>query len=153
MTQQYEKKKIALDYVRKNVTQNNHEGCVLPPGLTGDINEPLYLLIAKWCLQQQAWVGRKLIAQAFQISERRASFQISYLTRKPHLIRCELRRVKNDVARNSSYEVWVHGIDNNALPAQPIAPKARGARRSKVGNASDEMRAMLHQLWTGRGGR
>ncbi|MEG0868517.1 MAG: CaiF/GrlA family transcriptional regulator [Hafnia sp.] len=148
-----ENKKITLGNERKDVNQKNHEGCLIPSGLEWDESDPLYIIIAKWCTLRKTWVSRKQIAQAFRISERRASFQISYMTRKPHLIRCELRRVKNDGARNSSYEVWVHSVDNNTLSVQSLTPKARGTRRSKVGIVSEEMRDLLHQLWPVRGVR
>ncbi|EAB1943968.1 CaiF/GrlA family transcriptional regulator [Salmonella enterica] len=138
-------------YARTTPKQSNHDGCRLPDGLSVWQDEPLYLLVARWCRMQQGWVGRKEIALAFQITERRASFQISYLTRKPELIRCGVRRVRNEGAPNSSYEVWVHDVyvpgGATAKAADPAVRKPAGSSRRRVGNADSSVRDLLSQLW------
>ncbi|WP_370605673.1 CaiF/GrlA family transcriptional regulator [Citrobacter braakii] len=149
MSQYSDNKRQASESMRKNVRQTNHDGCVIPPEVILWAEQPLYLLIARWCLLQKAWTGRKQIAQAFHISERRASYQLTCITRKPELIRCELRRVSNGRALNSSYEVWVHELFNQSV--LPAPQKHNSRRRSRVGGSSEEMRAMLHQLWPRRG--
>lgn len=151
MSQYSDNKRLASESMRKTVSQKNHDVFVVPLEVILWAEQPLYLLIARWCLLQKAWIGRKQIAQAFHITERRASYQLTYITRKPELIRCQLRRVGNGRALNSSYEVWVHELVNVDLCTPPIAQKRTNRQRSKVGNSSDEMRAMLHQLWPRRG--
>ena len=148
MSQYSDNKRQASESMRKNVRQTNHDGCVIPPEVILWEEQPLYLLIARWCLLQKAWIGRKQIAQAFHISDRRASYQLTYMTRKSELIRYELRRVSNGRTLNSSYEVWVHEL---VIPTSLIPQKTLRRRRSKVGGSSEEMRAMLHQLWPRRG--
>ncbi|ECG8596841.1 CaiF/GrlA family transcriptional regulator [Salmonella enterica subsp. salamae] len=138
---------------RTTPKQSNHDGYRLPDGLIAWQEEPLYLLVARWCRIQKGWVGRKEIALAFQITERRASFQVSYLTRKPDIICCEVRRVRNDGAPNSSYEVRVHDVcvpDGAAAKAtDPAGRKPGGSRRRRVGNADSSVRELLSQLWPG----
>lgn len=137
--------------VRTIPKQSNHDGCCLPEGLSAWRDEPLYLLVARWCRMQKGWVGRKDIALAFQITERRASFQVSYLTRKPDIIRCDVRRVRNEGSPNNSYELWVHDV---CIPAGGAAEERKaadrknaGIRRQRVGNADSSVRALLSQLW------
>ena len=147
MSQYSDNKRLTSESMRKTVSQTNHDGCVVPPEVILWADQPLYLLIARWCLLQEGWIGRKQIAHAFHITERRASYQLTYMTRKPEQIRCELRRVNNGGALNSSYEIWVHEL---VIPTSLIPQKPIRRRRSKVGDSSEEMRAMLHQLWPRR---
>ncbi|EFM2336847.1 CaiF/GrlA family transcriptional regulator [Escherichia coli] len=73
-------------------------------------DEPLYLLIARWCLLQKRWINRNDIAIAFHLTGRRASFQLSYIIRKKSRV---ITRVRNNCKcniRNNRNEIWVENI-------------------------------------------
>lgn len=132
--------------------QRNHDSFTLPPGLESLTDEPLYIVVAEWCLQQGGWKSRNDIALAFRISPQRATYQLSYLTRRPEIIRCEVRQVRTPGSPNNHYEVRVHEVDLARLHARPAAVQSResqvrGARRSRVGNADQSIRNSLKQLW------
>ncbi|WP_380182453.1 CaiF/GrlA family transcriptional regulator [Kalamiella sp. sgz302252] len=82
--------------LRKAVKQRNHDGANVPPSLQEYADQPLYVLIAMWCMQQNDWVDREQISDAFAITERRASFQISYILRHAERIQCLTRKVKTE---------------------------------------------------------
>ncbi|HIB1520111.1 TPA: CaiF/GrlA family transcriptional regulator, partial [Salmonella enterica subsp. enterica serovar Muenchen] len=62
--------------------QANHDACYIPECVRQHNGEPLYILVAHWCLQQQDWVQRSQISEAFHITARRASYLMSYLRNK-----------------------------------------------------------------------
>ncbi|EGD6592057.1 CaiF/GrlA family transcriptional regulator [Salmonella enterica] len=64
---------------QKKPAQNNHEGCYIPGGMEMYADQPIYIIVALWCLHRNTWVNRNDIARAFRLSERKASFQLSYL--------------------------------------------------------------------------
>lgn len=80
--------------LRKAVKQSNHDGANVPLSLKDYAEQPLYMLVALWCLQQDDWIDRQQISAAFSITERRASFLISYIQRHPDRINCLTRKVK-----------------------------------------------------------
>ncbi|MCU6261854.1 CaiF/GrlA family transcriptional regulator [Escherichia coli] len=95
-----------VSYILKKGNQNNHEQYVIPPGMEMWANEPLYLLIARWCIFQKRWINRNDIAFAFHLTDRRASFQIYYILRKKSRI---VSYVRNNI-RNNCNEIWVENI-------------------------------------------
>lgn len=54
--------------------QSNHDTCFIPPAVRQHTGEPMYILVAYWCMQQQGWVDRNQISAAFRITARRASY-------------------------------------------------------------------------------
>lgn len=67
---------------KKEVKQSNHDVYTIPPCMAPWADEPLYLVVARWGLQQKRWISRNDIAAVFHIPDRRASFQLSYISRK-----------------------------------------------------------------------
>ncbi|EFT5808917.1 CaiF/GrlA family transcriptional regulator, partial [Salmonella enterica] len=41
--------------VKRKGVQSNYDDFVIPPGMSEWVNDPLYLIIARWCLQQKRW--------------------------------------------------------------------------------------------------
>ncbi|HDC2548475.1 TPA: CaiF/GrlA family transcriptional regulator, partial [Salmonella enterica] len=62
--------------------QTNHDACFIPESVRRYAGEPLYIIVAHWCLLQQDWVQRNQISEAFHITARRASYLIAYLRSK-----------------------------------------------------------------------
>lgn len=94
----------------KVVKQKNHDGGRIPPELSAYAEQPLYILIALWCWQQKTWVGQKQISMKFAITERRASFQISYILRKKECVHSLTRKVKHEGTRRLCREIWIEEV-------------------------------------------
>lgn len=77
--------------MQETLNQSNHESYVIPRSVMSWTGEPLYLLVARWCLLQDRWVNRNDIARAFHLPARRASFQLSYISRKKARVQCRTR--------------------------------------------------------------
>ncbi|EJR2899187.1 CaiF/GrlA family transcriptional regulator, partial [Salmonella enterica] len=73
-------------------SQTNHDACFVPECVRQYSSEPLYILVAHWCLQQKDWVQRSQISEAFHITPRRASYLMSYLRNKASRVVCVCRR-------------------------------------------------------------
>lgn len=133
---------------RKRTVQRNHDSFVIPPSLQQYASEPLYILIALWAQQRNDWVSRTEISEAFGITDRRASFQVSYMSRRNKRITCEVRAVRNEGSPAHHNEIRVTGVilTRHAEKAVPTAPKNRPPKRSHIGNASPEMRSLFHSL-------
>lgn len=131
--------------------QSNHDACFIPPAVRHHTGEPMYILVAYWCMQQQGWVDRNQISEAFHITARRASYVVTYLRTKTARVVCETRRIMldNNVWR---YEILVTCVKPWArkprLPrVKPAIP--RSARR--VGNAnSSQCNAIWNALCASR---
>ncbi|EDR2928617.1 CaiF/GrlA family transcriptional regulator [Salmonella enterica subsp. enterica] len=135
---------------RRAPQQSNHDACMVPAGLEAWADRPLYILVAQWCLKQGGWVNRGQIARAFGISERSATFQLTYLSRKKTQITCELRKVRREGAPVVSYEVKVSGVSADAGKREgKERPRKslRTASRGQVGNADGEIREQARALW------
>lgn len=118
-----------------NPHQRNHDTCTVPPEVRYHTGEPLYILVAYWCIQQQTWVSRNQISEAFRITARRASYIVTYMRVKTARVVCETRRIMlaNHVYR---YEILV--TDVKPLTQRPRTSHTkqdtpRSARR--IGNA------------------
>lgn len=94
----------------KIVKQSNHDGGRIPDELSEHADQPLYVLIALWGMMQKTWIGHKQISSAFAITERRASFQLSYILRKPDVIICQTRKVKVQGARRLCHQIKVEEV-------------------------------------------
>jgi len=94
----------------KIVKQSNHDGGRIPDELSEYADKPLYVLIALWGLMQKTWIGHKQVSSAFAITERRASFQLSYILRKTEVIVCQTRKVKVQGARRLCHQIKVEEV-------------------------------------------
>ncbi|EAT8254981.1 CaiF/GrlA family transcriptional regulator, partial [Salmonella enterica] len=106
--------------------------------------------VALWCLKRGGWVNRGQIADAFGISERSATFQLTYLSRKKEQICCELRKVKRAGVPVESYEVRVTEVSPEA-GVRKVSEKQREAvktiQRGRVGNADGDVRELTRNIW------
>ncbi|ECG3787390.1 CaiF/GrlA family transcriptional regulator, partial [Salmonella enterica subsp. enterica serovar Florida] len=105
--------------------------------------EPLYILVAHWCLQQQDWVQRSQISEAFHITARRASYLMSYLRNKASRVVCVCRRqtLSNKAQR---CEIFVVRVLENPEPARRERTVTPPVSRRRVGNGD---RAQANELW------
>ncbi|HCM1955423.1 TPA: CaiF/GrlA family transcriptional regulator [Salmonella enterica subsp. salamae serovar 9,46:z4,z24:z39:z42] len=99
--------------MRKKRSQSNHEEYIIPASMAPWAHEPLYLVIARWCSMQGRWINRNDIVRAFHMPERRASFQMSYISRKKDRVVCRVRTDDAGEARCLRNEIFVECI----LPA------------------------------------
>ncbi|EJN7360476.1 CaiF/GrlA family transcriptional regulator, partial [Salmonella enterica] len=100
----------------KKVKQSNHNVYTIPYGMEPWADEPLYLVVARWGLQQKRWINRNDIAAVFHIPDRQASFQVSYISRKKDRVACRTRYVPAEDTGRQRVEIFIDGI----LPA-PVA--------------------------------
>ncbi|EEI9211050.1 CaiF/GrlA family transcriptional regulator [Salmonella enterica] len=108
--------------------QSNHCEYVLPDGMHPWADEPLYLVIARWCLLQGGWINRNDIARAFRLPERRASYQLSYISRKKNRVVCRTRMNNSGELKHSCNEIWIDRI----LPELPGEVREPEVRRHRV---------------------
>ncbi|EBG0215838.1 CaiF/GrlA family transcriptional regulator [Salmonella enterica subsp. enterica serovar Louisiana] len=129
--------------------QNNYEGRYLPEGMEIYANCPFFIIVALWCLHRNTWVNRNDIARAFKLSDRKASFQLSYLMNKKHIIDSEIRKTRSEGSLTTCYEVRIINVRLPQSSSQKYSSFVRitGNRRHQVGNASNEERALLRELW------
>ncbi|EAB5741043.1 CaiF/GrlA family transcriptional regulator [Salmonella enterica subsp. enterica] len=123
--------------------QTNHDACYVPECVREYSSEPLYIIVAHWCLQQQDWVQRGQISEAFHITARRASYLISYLRNKASRVVCVCRRqmLSNKAQR---YEIFVVRVLENLAPARRERTVTPPVSRRRVGNGD---RAQANELW------
>ncbi|EBX2873226.1 CaiF/GrlA family transcriptional regulator [Salmonella enterica subsp. enterica serovar Muenchen] len=124
--------------------QTNHDACYVPECVRQYSSEPLYILVAHWCLQQKDWVQRSQISEAFRITQRRASYLISYLRNKASRVVCVCRyqTLPNKAQR---YEIYVVRVLENTAPVRrerTVTPPPFSRRR--VGNGD---RTQANELW------
>lgn len=149
-TQQVQVSELSVN--RKKTTQRNHETFVIPPSLQEYASEPLYILVALWAQQQNRWVSRTDVQEAFSIADRRASFQISYISRRKNRVTCRVRSIRNEGSSAPNHQIRVTGVilTRDAEKAVPALPKNRPGKRSRVGNATPELRSLFHSLISSR---
>lgn len=94
----------------KVVKQSNHDGGRVPAELSEYADQPLYVLIALWGLMQKTWIGHKQVSEVFAITDRRASFQLSYILRKTDVIICQTRKVKAQGTRRLCHQIKVEEV-------------------------------------------
>ncbi|EAQ9985251.1 TPA: CaiF/GrlA family transcriptional regulator, partial [Salmonella enterica] len=121
----------------------NHDACFIPECVRQYNGEPLYILVAHWCLLQQNWVQRSQISEAFHITARRASYLMSYLRNKASRVVCVCRRqtLSNKAQR---YEIFVVRVLENPEPARRERTVTPPVSRRRVGNGD---RAQANELW------
>ncbi|EDI1752880.1 CaiF/GrlA family transcriptional regulator [Salmonella enterica] len=122
--------------------QTNHDACFIPECVRQYNGEPLYILVAHWCLQQKDWVQRSQISEAFRITPRRASYLISYLRNKASPVVCVCRRqtLSNKAQRCEIFVVRVQ----NPEPARRERTVTPPVSRRRVGNGD---RVQANELW------
>ncbi|RLR21914.1 CaiF/GrlA family transcriptional regulator [Salmonella enterica subsp. diarizonae serovar 48:i:z] len=123
--------------------QTNHDACYIPECVRQHNGEPLYILVAHWCLLQQNWVQRSQISEAFHITARRASYLMSYLRNKASRVVCVCRRqtLSNKAQR---YEIFVVRVLENPAPARRERTVTPPVSRRRVGNGDS---AQANELW------
>ncbi|EDZ4088591.1 CaiF/GrlA family transcriptional regulator, partial [Salmonella enterica] len=96
-----------------------------------------------WCVQQQDWVRRNQISEAFHITARRASYLISYLRNKASRVACICRHqtLPNKARR---YEVYVIRVLESPSPTRREKPPSPPVSRHRTGNAD---KAQANALW------
>ncbi|EKN4959869.1 CaiF/GrlA family transcriptional regulator, partial [Salmonella enterica] len=121
----------------------NHDACFIPECVRQHNGEPLYILVAHWCLLQQNWVQRSQISEAFHITARRASYLMSYLRNKASRVVCVCRRqtLSNKAQR---CEIFVVRVLENPEPAGRERTVTPPVSRRRVGNGD---RAQANELW------
>lgn len=125
-------------------SQTNHDACFIPESVRRYSGEPLYILVALWCRQQQGWISRNQISQAFRVTARRASYLLSYLrTRTPRVV-SESREVvlKNRAVR---YEIYVTEVLDDA--GKPRSARRRPAAPRKPPRPDCRDTARANALW------
>ncbi|EAW6393869.1 CaiF/GrlA family transcriptional regulator, partial [Salmonella enterica] len=124
--------------------QTNHDACFIPVSVRQYAGEPLYIIVAHWCLLQQNWVQRNQIAEAFHITARRASYLIAYLRSKTSRVVsiCRHQTLPNKARR---YEIYIIRVLDSPTPStrrEKAGPPPVSKRR--VGNGD---RSMANELW------
>ncbi|EHX7008900.1 TPA: CaiF/GrlA family transcriptional regulator [Salmonella enterica] len=124
--------------------QSNHDACFIPESVRQYAGEPLYIIVAHWCLLQQNWVQRNQISEAFHITPSRASYLISYLRSKASRVSCVCRHqtLSNKARRYEIYVIRVH--DSPAASTRLERPTPPPVSRRRVGNG-DWVQA--NKLW------
>ncbi|EBL9224668.1 CaiF/GrlA family transcriptional regulator [Salmonella enterica] len=124
-------------------SQTNHDTCFIPENVRQYTGEPLYIIVVHWCQQQQDWVQRGQISEAFHITARRASYLISYLRNKASRVVCVCRRrtLSNKAQRCEIYVVRVLESPEPAPRERTVTPPLS---RRRVGNGSS---AQANELW------
>ncbi|EJX4928401.1 CaiF/GrlA family transcriptional regulator [Salmonella enterica] len=123
--------------------QTNHDACYIPECVRQYNGEPLYILVAHWCLLQQNWVQRSQISEAFHITARRASYLMSYLRNKASRVVCVCRR-QTLSSKAQRYEIFVVRVLENPEPVRRERTVTPPVSRRRVGNGN---RAQANELW------
>lgn len=124
-------------------SQTNHDACYIPKCVRKYSGEPLYILVAHWCLQQKGWIQRKQISEAFHLTMRRASYLISYLRNKTSRVVCVCRQqVKANKVRG--YEIYVISVLDGLPRVNKVHTSTSQVLRRRVGNGDS---AVANELW------
>ncbi|HAK4778109.1 TPA: CaiF/GrlA family transcriptional regulator [Salmonella enterica] len=123
-------------------SQRNHDACFIPESVRQYTDEPLYILVALWCLQQQDWLQRRQIAEAFHMPLPRASYLMAYLRNKTKRVTCESREalMANNVYR---YEILVTSVMPVLSRKKEASVSSPRRTRSRIGNADTSRANML----------
>ncbi|ECD6344322.1 CaiF/GrlA family transcriptional regulator [Salmonella enterica subsp. enterica serovar Newport] len=132
---------------KKKVTQSNHDVYTIPSCMAEWADEPLYLVVARWGLYQQKWINRNEIAEVFHMQGRRASFQLSYISRKKERVVCRTRHVPAEGGGRQRVEIFIDDIlpapeegtthalpRRRSVPAKQTGPASRGVGNGMAGN-------------------
>ncbi|EDK5786697.1 transcriptional regulator CaiF [Salmonella enterica subsp. enterica serovar Panama] len=133
-----------LDNIKYHpLIRKNCDSYFIPESVRQYANEPLYILVAWWCLQQKGWLRRGQIAEAFRIPDRRASYLMAYLRKKTKRVVCEVReaRMANNVYR---YEILVTLVMPAFSRKKETSVSSPRRTRTRVGNAET---SQVNRLW------
>ncbi|EGH6906995.1 CaiF/GrlA family transcriptional regulator [Salmonella enterica subsp. enterica serovar Stanley] len=130
--------------------QTNHDVCYVPESVRQYASEPLYILVAHWCAQQQDWVQRNQISEAFHITARRASYLMAYLRSKTsRVVSVSRHQMLPNKARR--YEIFVIRVLEKSPSVKHEQAKRPPLSRHRVGNAdTSQARELWNRLSTQR---
>ncbi len=126
--------------------QANHDACFIPESVRQYTGEPLYILVAYWCLQQKDWIQYSQIAEAFHITARRVSCLVFCLRNKAGRVDCECRK-SVPAGKVSRSEIRVTAVRecplrkiNRGSPTLPVT------RRRERNAGTDQTGRLWNQL-------
>ncbi|HGP2716143.1 TPA: CaiF/GrlA family transcriptional regulator [Salmonella enterica] len=105
-TAEYAEDKVNSSGFLMKCSQSNHEECRVPADTQPRGNEPLYLVIARWCQQQNRWIPPDDIAAAFYLTAHQVSLQLSYISQKKNRIACRARIHAPGEQEHYRNEIW-----------------------------------------------
>ncbi|EIY1200186.1 CaiF/GrlA family transcriptional regulator, partial [Salmonella enterica] len=108
-TAEYAEDKVNSSGFLMKCSQSNHEECRVPADTQPRDNEPLYLVIARWCQPQNRWITSDDIA-AFYLTAHQVSLQLSYLSQKKNRIACRARIHALGEQEHNRNEIWGNRI-------------------------------------------
>ncbi|MGY0155060.1 carnitine metabolism transcriptional regulator CaiF [Edwardsiella tarda] len=104
--------------------------------------EPLYLSVARWVMQQQRWVSAREIAQQFDLSTCKAINTVSYILSGVEEIICQTKTVPNQLeGRGCQCQRLIQVTHIDEL----IATRIRNAINTENEENSDVGEAMARQ--------
>lgn len=109
--------------------QGHNDACFIPESVRQYHGEPLYILVAWWCMQQRNWVNRCQISEAFRIPVQRASYLMAYVRNKTRRVIVESR--EDTFSLNSELRVkYQHFRVSSAVDSRLLWP---GEHQSHLG--------------------
>ncbi|QIR29088.1 CaiF/GrlA family transcriptional regulator [Kluyvera genomosp. 3] len=123
-------------------SQAGYDACYIPESVRQYRGEPLYILVAWWCLQQHDWVNRSQISEAFRVPVQRASFLMAYLRNKTRRVIVESREMllANNVYR---YEIQVTRVMPPGSRKKRLPGEKRRLTRKRIGNADTTQATLI----------
>lgn len=123
-------------------SQAGYDACYIPESVRQYRGEPLYILVAWWCLQQHDWVNRNQISEAFRVPVQRASYLMAYLRNKTRRVIVESREMllANNVYR---YEIQVTRVMPPGSRKKRLPGEKRRLTRRRIGNADTTQATLI----------
>ncbi|VTO29833.1 Protein of uncharacterised function (DUF1401) [Klebsiella pneumoniae] len=123
-------------------SQAGYDACYIPESVRQYRGEPLYILVAWWCLQQHDWVNRSQISEAFRVPVQRASYLMAYLRNKTRRVIVESREMllANNVYR---YEIQVTRVMPPGSRKKRLPGEKRRLTRRRIGNADTTQATLI----------
>ncbi|EEV9242521.1 CaiF/GrlA family transcriptional regulator [Escherichia coli] len=123
-------------------SQAGYDACYIPESVRQYRGEPLYILVAWWCLQQHDWVNRNQISEAFRVPVLRASYLMAYLRNKTRRVIVESRQMllANNVYR---YEIQVTRVMLPGSRKKRLPGEKRRLTRRRIGNADTTQATLI----------
>ncbi|ADO50100.1 MULTISPECIES: CaiF/GrlA family transcriptional regulator [Enterobacteriaceae] len=123
-------------------SQAGYDACYIPESVRQYRGEPLYILVAWWCLQQHDWVNRNQISEAFRVPVQRASYLMAYLRNKTRRVIVESRQMllANNVYR---YEIQVTRVMLPGSRKKRLPGEKRRLTRRRIGNADTTQATLI----------
>lgn len=123
-------------------SQAGYDACYIPASVRQYRGEPLYILVAWWCLQQHDWVNRNQISEAFRVPVQRASYLMAYLRNKTRRVIVESREMllANNVYR---YEIQVTRVMPPGSRKKRLPGEKRRLTRRRIGNADTTQATLI----------